>query len=303
MDTAHRQYRYLMRILAILMAALFVVGLLGVLRPLVRPVSREHPAAGALPAAWRVAWPCLDLMAPLAVSLLSWRRRRGLAAQLLRAGLPAPLTAGHVAAAQWVCAAVGVMSAIALMLCLTGQPGGGTVVAACAAGAMAGGTIPRLWLRAEIRRRRARMARELPFLLDMTTLCVESGLNLQGALRQAAEQGPEGPLRDELLRALADMRAGLPRIQALNAWADRADLPGVRALTVALAQADTLGMSLGPILRSQSERRRAERFNHAEKLAMQAPVKMLFPLICCIFPCTFVVLAFPIGVQFWQVLQ
>ncbi len=62
-------------------------------------------------------------------------------------------------------------------------------------------------------------------------------------------------------------------------------------------------MSLGPILRAQAERRRAERFNHAEKLAMQAPVKMLFPLICCIFPCTFAVLAFPIAVQFWEALQ
>ncbi|OZI59969.1 type II secretion system F family protein [Bordetella genomosp. 11] len=292
-----------MQILAILMAALFVVGALATLRPLIRPVGREHPVAGRLPAAWRIAWPYLDLMAPLAASMLTWRLRARLDACVLRAGLAAPLTAGHIVAAQWACAVVGATSAMALFLGLAERPAGGAVLAACALGAMAGRLVPRLWLQAEIRHRRARMARELPFLLDMTTLCVESGLNLQGALCQAAEQGPAGPLRDELLRALGDMRSGLPRIQALKAWADRVDLAGARSMTAALAQADASGMSLGPILRAQSDRRRAERFNHAEKLAMQAPVKMLFPLICCIFPCTFIVLAFPIAVQFWQVLQ
>lgn len=289
--------------LAIVMAALFAAGAFVVLRPLVRPVGPTHPVAGRLPAVWRIAWRCLDRLAPVAASMLSWRARRRLGARLLRAGLAGTLAPGHLAAAQAACAATVALAAVALFLGLSETPASRAVFAACAAGAMVGWAMPRLWLAAEIRRRRSRMARELPFLLDMTTLCVESGLNLQGALGQAAEHGPAGPLRDELLHALGDMRAGLPRIQALSAWSERVDLPGVRALTVALAQADTLGMSLGPILRAQSERRRAERFNHAEKLAMQAPVKMLFPLICCIFPCTFVVLGFPIAVQFWEALQ
>jgi tight adherence protein C len=290
-----------MQILAALMAALFVAGAFTLIAPLIRPVGPGHPVAGRLPPIWRAAWPCLELMAPPAASLLSWRRRARFARQILRAGLADFLSPGHVAAAQWACGAAGAMAACALAL--AGQPDRLGVLGACTAGAMAAGTMPRLWLQGEVRHRAMRMARELPFLLDMTTLCVESGLNLQGALRHAAEQGPAGPLREELLRALGDMRAGLPRIEALNAWAGRVDLPGVRALTIALAQADTLGMSLGPILRAQSERRRAERFHYAEKLALQAPVKMLFPLICCIFPCTFIVLAFPIAVQFWQVLR
>lgn len=292
-----------MQVLAILMAALCVAGAFVVLGPLLRPVGAAHPVAGRLPPAWRVAWRCLDRVAPSATALLSWRRRRRLAALILRAGLADSLSPGHIAAAQWASALAGAVAAAALVLALAGQAHAAHVAAVCAAGAIAGGALPRLWLRGEIAQRARHMARELPFLLDMTTLCVEAGLNLQGALRQAAQQGPAGPLRDELMRALLDMRAGLPRIEALNAWADRVDLPGVRALTVALAQADTLGMSLGPILRAQSERRRVERFHHAEKLALQAPVKMLFPLVCCVFPCTFIVLAFPIAVQFWQVLQ
>jgi tight adherence protein C len=290
-----------MLVIAIFMAAAFGVGAVLMLRPALRPVGLDHPVAGTLPSAWRAAWPWLDYLAPMAASLLSWRSRRRLAEHALRAGMPHRFSAGHVAAAQWACAAFGTVCGTAIVAAMQQQADMRTLASGAITAALGAAMAPRLWLRGEIRRRAARMARELPFLLDMTTLCVESGLNLQGALQQAASQGPAGPLRDELLRALGDMRAGMPRLEALRAWSRRVDLPGVRALTVALAQADTLGMSLGPILRAQSERRHAERFNRAEKLAMQAPVKMLFPLIGCIFPCTFIVLAFPIAVQFWQV--
>ncbi|MFW7342791.1 type II secretion system F family protein [Pollutimonas sp. H1-120] len=160
---------------------------------------------------------------------------------------------------------------------------------------------PLRWLFDLGRRRQGQMLRELPFLLDMATLCVEAGLNLQGALQQAAQHGPEGPLRSELRHALADMRAGLPRLQALDELAERTGLAAVRSLVTALTQADQLGMSLGPLLRSQSEQRRAERFLRAEKLALEAPVKMLFPMVFCIFPCTFLIIGFPIAIKLFAV--
>ena len=100
------------------------------------------------------------------------------------------------------------------------------------------------------------------------------------------------------LPPLRDVRAGRPRIDALRALADRMDEPSITNLVSALIQAENMGMNLGPILRAQSEQRRAERFARAEKLAMEAPVKMLFPLIAFIFPCTFVVLGFPIAMKF-----
>jgi len=145
--------------------------------------------------------------------------------------------------------------------------------------------------------RRRFMQREFPFLLDMATLCVEAGLSLQGALQEAAQHGPPGPLRDELRRSLADMRAGVVRHEALQQLAGRTGLHAVQQLVTALGQADQLGMSLGPLLRAQSEQRRSERFLRAEKLALEAPVKMLFPLVCCIFPCTFLIIGFPIAVK------
>ncbi len=144
------------------------------------------------------------------------------------------------------------------------------------------------------KRRQQAMLRELPFLLDMTTLCVEAGLNLQGALQQAVRYGPEGPLRDELHQALNDMRAGRARIEALTLMAKRTGLEALSSLVAALAQADQTGASVGPVLRAQAGQRRSERFLRAEEQALKAPVKMLFPMVSCIFPCTFLIIGFPV---------
>ena len=92
-------------------------------------------------------------------------------------------------------------------------------------------------------------------------------------------------------------RTGKPRIEALRAMALRTRTAEVSLWVDAIAQAESMGMSLGPLLRSQSDQRRQERFHRAEKRALEAPVKMLLPLIFCIFPCTFIVLAFPIAMK------
>lgn len=157
---------------------------------------------------------------------------------------------------------------------------------------------PAIWLRDQIQLRRRETLKTLPFFLDIVTLCVESGLNLTGAFQQAVSKGPRGALRDEIGRVLRDVRAGKPRIDALRTFADRMNEPSITNLVAALIQAETMGMNLGPILRAQSEQRRAERFARAEKLAMEAPVKLLFPLIAFIFPCTFFVIGFPIAMKF-----
>jgi tight adherence protein C len=288
---------------ATFMAAVFAVGVAMLARQAFLRTSNNPGLAGMLPAAWRAAWPWLEALAPLCEAQLTLRSRKRLHALIEQAGLSPQMRVGHFAAARWLCAACGGVLCVALAASVV-APGEWRVLAiVCGTGALAAATAPRAWLKGARRRRAIRMSRELPFLMDMTTLCVESGLNLQGALQQAARNGPDGPLRDELLHALGDMRAGVPRLQALRAWAARVDLPAVRTLTASMAQADALGMSLGPILRAQSEQRRTEHFQSAERLAMQAPVKMLFPLIACIFPCTFIVLAFPIGVQIMEATQ
>jgi tight adherence protein C len=165
-------------------------------------------------------------------------------------------------------------------------------------GFVLGAVYPVIWLgdRIELRRRQALKA--LPFMLDLITLCVESGLNLTGAISQAVEKGPPGALRDEFARFLRDVRAGKPRADALREMATRMDMPAVASFVATLIQAETTGMHLGPMLRAQADQRRTERFARAEKLAMEAPVKLLFPLLFFIFPCVFVILMFPIVVKF-----
>lgn len=167
-------------------------------------------------------------------------------------------------------------------------------------GSMLGFILMHSWFRDRIALRRQNMLKSLPFFLDLITLCVEAGLNLTGAFQQAVAKGPTGPLRDELARVLRDIRAGKARVDALRTFGDRLNEPAVISLVSAVIQGEEMGMNLGPILRAQSEQRRAERFARAEKAAMEAPVKMLFPLIFFIFPCTFAILLFPIVVKFMQ---
>ncbi|MDP2979342.1 MAG: type II secretion system F family protein, partial [Thiobacillus sp.] len=165
-------------------------------------------------------------------------------------------------------------------------------------GFLVGFIYPAVWLKDRIDLRRRQALKSLPFMLDLITLCVESGLNLTGAIQQAVDKGPAGALKDEFARLLRDVRAGKPRGEALRELAARMDMPAVSNFVATLIQAEATGMSLGPILRAQADQRRIERFARAEKLAMEAPVKMLFPLIAFIFPCVFAILLFPIVMKF-----
>ncbi|MFC5475461.1 type II secretion system F family protein [Paraherbaspirillum soli] len=165
-------------------------------------------------------------------------------------------------------------------------------------GALCGWAYPAIWLSDLLDTRRRELLKTLPFYLDIITLCVEAGLNMQGAMNQAVAKGPKGVLREEFQRVLRDIRAGKGRADALRDMADRLNEISVTNFTTAVIQAESMGMNLGPVLRAQADQRRIERFLRAEKLAMEAPVKMLFPLIVFIFPCTFIVLFFPIVMKF-----
>jgi tight adherence protein C len=140
-----------------------------------------------------------------------------------------------------------------------------------------------------------RIVRELPACLDLLTICVEAGATLGAAARFVVEQAPDGPLRNYFERVLREVRSGRSRSQAFVSVADAYGVECLSTLASALSHAEAAGMSVGQVLRTQAEQRSTERFVRAERLAMQAPVKMLGPLILCIFPCTFIVLAIPIA--------
>ncbi len=259
-------------------------------------------ASSALPWWWRAAWPWVAAVAPLAGPLCSWRWRMRLTRAIERAALPADIGYAHVAALCWSAAvAAAGLTAVAAIVVAQAQLWGWIPWAV--ASALAAGAAPGFWLRSLSLKRRRDIERDLPFVFDMMTLCVEAGLGVQGALQMAAQSGPAGALRDALADALAEMRAGVSRTAAIKALAERSNSPLARNWAAALAQAEALGISLGPVLRAQAAQSRSDRHTRAEQLAMQAPVKMLLPLIGCIFPCTFIVLAFPIAVQLLQSVQ
>lgn len=171
------------------------------------------------------------------------------------------------------------------------------------AGIAFGFVYPDLWLRDQMKRIELQVLRNLPNFLDMLTLAVESGCNLTVGITIAVEKTPDNPLRRAFARLLREIRSGRTRIDALRSLEDRIDLPAVQSLVSALVQAEKTGASMGTVLRAQSAQRTNERFARAEKLAMEAPVKMLGPLILCIFPCTFLVIGFPIGMKMMSAFQ
>jgi tight adherence protein C len=153
------------------------------------------------------------------------------------------------------------------------------------------------WLRRTAAWRERLVLRELPFHLDMLALALESGSTLLLALRSCTPRAPPGPLRDAFEALAFDLQAGRLRSDALAALQRRVDFDSITALTTAVREADRSGAGLARVLRIQADQRRHERFHHAERRAMEAPVRMLGPLVLCIFPCTFIVIGFVLYVR------
>ena len=153
---------------------------------------------------------------------------------------------------------------------------------------------PLMWLRKTLKRRHASIEKALPFVLDLLTLSVEAGMDFMGALSRNCARRRLDPLNEELIRMTHEIQVGTPRRVALKAMADRVREPSLKSVAYAMVQADELGVSIGSILRIQSEQLRSRRFERAEKLANEAPVKMLGPLLLCIFPAVFIVLLGPV---------
>lgn len=155
-------------------------------------------------------------------------------------------------------------------------------------------------LRRTIRIQQLELKRDIPLMLDLLTLSIEAGVGILSALQLCVTQLPSHALQHHLQITLDDLRTGLNREQAFMRFAQRTDLDEIHAFVSALQQSFELGGSLGPLLRQQAEQRRQERFLLAEKKALEAPVKMLFPLVACIFPCTFLVIGYPLFYQLSQ---
>jgi len=156
---------------------------------------------------------------------------------------------------------------------------------------------PNMVLNSRIRKRQAEVSKTLPDIMDLLTVSVEAGLTLDSALAKVVEKAPGGTLASEFETALQEIKVGKSKKEALYQMADRIGVQDFRSFVGAVIQADQLGVSLGNVLRIQSEQIRQNRKQRISEKAMKAPVKMLIPMVVFIFPSIFIVLLGPVVIN------
>lgn len=247
------------------------------------------------PLSWKLKllWPFIQIIANFFVIFFPYEMLERTEEKITHSGVSYLLNAEQFIALRIVSAIIAPFLALFVMICLENfQPVWFIITP------ILGFMLPVIWLSDTRKKRDDAVIRTLPVYLDFLTMCVEGGLNLQGALGQAMEKATPGPLRNEFAIVLRDLRSGLSRADALRRMADRLDIQEITSFVSSIVQAEKMGASLGNVLRVQSDQRRSERFQRAEKQAMEAPVKLVFPLVLFIFPVTFIILLFPIAMKF-----
>lgn len=155
---------------------------------------------------------------------------------------------------------------------------------------------PDAWLTRKVDERRTAMQKALPDILDLLVISVEAGLGFDSALARVVGTVP-GPLSEEFFRMLQETRVGVSRRDAMRHLMDRTDLNELRSFLLAMLQAEAFGVAIARVLRVQADEMRVKRRQRAQEKAFAAPVKLVFPLVFCIFPSLFIVLLGPAAIQ------
>jgi tight adherence protein C len=158
--------------------------------------------------------------------------------------------------------------------------------------ALLGYWLPNIVLTNAVQRRQNEIRSALADSIDLLTICVEAGLGFDAALAHVS-RNTDGPLADEFYRTLQEVQLGRSRNEAMRNLADRSNVPELRAFVLAMVQADIFGVSVANVLRIQAKDMRVKRRQLAEERAMKVPIKVLFPVLFCIFPALFVVILGP----------
>ena len=223
-------------------------------------------------------------------SLLPRNHREQVHNKLIRAGLAGQYRAEEVIALRVLGAAAGLV--LGLLLVGSGAVGGGMGILLIALLPALGSQLPQSWLDRAVEARQEAIRRDLPDTLDLLAISVEAGVGLEGAMGVVCDNFTS-PLADEFARTLREMELGLPRREALQNLKKRTEVPELSNFVLTLTQADALGMPVGRVLKTSAEEMRSKRQQWAREKAAKLPVKILFPLVLCIFPAIFVVLLGP----------
>lgn len=250
----------------------------------------------ARPFGERVMGPALDAVADRVLAILPQSIMEGLRRKLILAGEPMNL-GGFLMVLATSAGLFSVLGFTMIVAMGTGFQAKQLLVVVVLA--VVGVVLPYYWLVSHIRRRQGVITKSLPDSFDLVTTCVEAGLGLDAALARVAEK-VEGPFAEELSRTLREVGMGRMRRDALKELGERTGVPDLVTFVNAVVQAEQMGTSIGQVLRVQSDQLRLRRRQRAEEMAQQAPVKMVFPLVLCVFPTLFLVILGPAGIAIYD---
>ena len=251
------------------------------------------------PFAERVFYPILKAITKSFSRFMPERRIVNLEQKLIYAGNPGNLSASEYLGIQYTLA-FGIPFLTAAVFIVLDKIDSKVILTAMILGVV-GYYLPNVYLKSLASKRKTEIDKNLPDVLDLLTVSVEAGLGFDSALAKVTSK-TKGPLAHEFIKVLAEIKMGKPRREALKDLTFRCKSDNLANFIGSLIQADQLGVSIGNVLRLQSEQIRQAKRQRTEEQAMKAPVKMLIPLVLFIFPTLFIVLLGPALIEIFNTL-
>jgi len=279
----------------LILGAMAVVGAIGMLwwGLTARPSAARGNLVAGIPETAPPASPLVSAMRQLGQStrrMLPTSMVDGLEVNLVQAGYPHGIDLPRL---------LGIKITLAGMSAILALIYGQLLLAVVAAVVMF--FLPDYWVASVKDQRQNQIQADAADVIDQLTICVEAGLGLDAALARVART-TDGPLTDELRHTMSDIRAGVPRAQALRALSDRAQIIEIRQLVTALLQAQKHGVSMAETLRVQSAEMRLKRSQRTEERAAKLTVKMIFPIIFCFLPVFMIITVVPSLINVFEAL-
>ena len=237
----------------------------------------------------RVLRPAIERLGSLLSRSTPQKARQDLLNRLELAGRPGNLTPEDFAAVRLVAAAV--LGALGLLIGLL-LGGSLYLIIALVVGVILGYYLPVIWLKQQVDGRRAEIQKGLPDALDLLVICVDAGLGFDAALARVTDKY-KNALSELLSKALREVSLGRPRLEALDEMGRSSGVEDLHNFIQAVIQSEQFGTGIGKILRIQADEMRRKRRQRAQEKAAQATLKMLLPMVGCIFPTLWIVLLGP----------
>ncbi|MFZ5595953.1 MAG: type II secretion system F family protein [Bacillota bacterium] len=245
----------------------------------------------------RLFKPLLNSMIKLSSRMLPSEKEAEINRRLIKAGRPGGHSPREFIAVKLVLAVTG-PGILILAQPLIGLDSTDWLLLVLAA-SIGGWLLPDLYLKKKITERKNEVEKSLPDVLDLITVSVEAGTGFDGALLKVVEKG-KNVLSSEFLVVLQECKMGKSRKEALRDMANRVDVDDLSTFVGSIIMAEQLGIGIGNVMRLQSDQMRRKRRQRAEEQAMKAPVKMMIPMVTCIFPTIFVVLLGPAAISLYK---